>query len=631
MVVSSENEALTGEGLPRVSVLMPTFRQAPFIRRALESVLSQSMTAWEIIIVDDGSPDSTHDVVEPYLQNKNIRYVRLPSNLGMGAALNIGLNSAMAPLIAYLPSDDIYYGDHLESLTESLEGNPDAVLAYSGVFHEYRVPGRGILESGTSTGQIAGRPLQLVQVMHRRTEDRWLERDELVTDDLERMYWSQLRSRGDFVGSGLISCQWVDHPWQRHKLIQEPLGGINPYRSYFQVSKPLRFHSTTGNSIDEVEHYRRFRERPDTPPATDALKILLVGELAFNPERVLALEERGHRLFGLWTSAGHWFNTVGPVPFGHVQDLPKSSWQTAIQELKPDLIYGLLNWEAVPFAHEVLISNPQIPFVWHFKEGPFDCIANGTWPLLMDLYSRSAGRIYCSPEMRDWFGAIDPALVTDRCLVVDGDLPKQEWFTTDRSPRLSEKDGEIHTVVPGGPIGLDPRLVGQLADEGIHLHFYGDFHRSIFRDWSREAEQYAPRHFHLHPQVDQEHWVQEFSQYDAGWLHLLKSNNGGDLRKADWGDLNYPARIPTLTAAGVPWIQYDNDGAVVAVQSLARKLDVGLFLESPKQLVHELKDEARIRQLRENAWAARDQFTFDYHADRLVSFFREVIQDGRRV
>src|SRR5262249_31334395 len=131
--------------------------------------------------------------------------------------------------------------------------------------------------------------------------------------------------------------------------------------------------------------YRGFRERPDTPAAEGGLRILMVGELAFNPERVLALEERGHRLYGLWTSKPWWFNTVGPLPFGHVQDLSRATWRQDIRRLGIDLIYALLNWQAVPFAHEVLLANPGVPFVWHFKEGPWLCMKRGTWPQLTDL------------------------------------------------------------------------------------------------------------------------------------------------------------------------------------------------------------------------------------------------------
>ena len=619
------------ETSPRVSVLMPTFQQASFIGRALKSLLDQTMADWELVIVDDGSPDETRAVVEPYLADPRIHYHRLDYNHGLGAALNQALARARAPLIAYLPSDDVYYADHLASLKECLDVHAEAILAYSGVKNEFRVPGKGVLANRTSTGQIEGYPLQLVQVMHRATEDRWIERDELTTDDLDRMFWSKLRRQGNFAGTGRLSCEWVDQPLQRHKVVREPLGGLNPYRSRYYVRQPLRFHTSVGTPIDEVQHYRRFRERPDTPLAPDGLKILLVGELAFNPERVLALEERGHKLYGLWTADGHWFNTVGPLPFGHVQDLPRTGWREAVRELKPDVIYALLNWETVPFAHRVLTENPGIPFVWHFKEGPFDCIANGTWSQLVDLYTRSDGQIYCSPEVRDWFGTADARILSSgHSIVLDGDLPKRDWFAGEPSPRLSQRDGQIHTVVPGGPIGLEPSLVGQLAKHDIHVHFYGDLYQGLWPAWIEEVQRLAPSHLHLHPHVHQEEWVSELSQYDAGWLHLYKSENGGALRRANWGDLNYPARIATLAAGGVPLIQYDNRGAVVAMQSLVRELDIGLFFNGVEQLAEQLRDAERMAQLRDNVWQQRERFTFDYHVDRLISLFRDVIEGRTR-
>jgi len=605
---------------------MPSYMQAAFIRRAIESVCAQTMTSWQLVIVDDGSPDGTRDVVKRYLDDDRITYVRLDRNIGLGAALNHALALASAPLIAYLPSDDLYYAEHLASLAAVLDGRPEAVLAFAGAKHEIRVPGAGVVSRGSSTGQIEGYALQLVQVMHRRTDDPWTERDELVTDDLDRMYWSRLRGCGAFVGTGAMSCEWVDHPRQRHKVIREPFGGVNPYRSRFGVREPLRFHSTVGGRIDEVEHYRRFRERPNTPPAPDGLKILLVGELAFNPERVLALEERGHQLYGLWTPDGHWYNAVGPLPFGHVEDLPRHDWRDAVRRVRPDVIYALLNWQAVPFAHHVLTENPGIPFVWHLKEGPFDCIANGTWPQLLDLVTRSDGQIYSSPELLNWFETAVPEISRhDRSLVLDGDLPKRDWFTTDRTQRLSESDGQVHSVIVGNPVGLDGELVARLAERGVHIHFYGDVHRGFNRHWIEETRMVAPDHLHLHPTVSQDRWVSELSKYDAGWLHLLSSGNGGDVRRADWGDLNYPARMPTLVSAGLPLVQLDNHGAVVATQSLARRLGMGLFLGDPDRLVDELLDDETMDRVRANVWGQRETFTFDAHADRLIDFFRRVI------
>jgi glycosyltransferase involved in cell wall biosynthesis len=607
--------------LPRVSVLMPTFEQAAFIGRALESLRAQTLADWELIIVDDGSRDATPQALIPFLDDPRISYTRLARNQGLGHALNLGLEQARAPYIAYLPSDDVIYPAHLASLAALLDADAGAVLAYAGLRHHYN---RTALEPLEDDG------LQLVQAMHRRGDERWLTREELTTDDLERMFWSRLRERGTFRGTGQVSCEWVDHPQQRHKIIREPIGGINPYRQRHGVEAPLRFHSSVGNRIDEVEHYRRFRERPDTPPAADGLKILLVGELAYNADRVLALEERGHRLYGLWMPEPYWYNAVGPLAFGHVTELPRAGWREALREIQPDLVYALLNWQAVPFAHEVLCAlGASVPFVWHFKEGPFICLEKGSWRELVELYQRADGQIYSSPELRDWFYLCVPGLEGRApALVLDGDLPKRDWFGAARSARLSERDGAIHTVVPGRPIGLHPWSVHELARLGIHLHFYGDFTQGQWRSWIAKAVAGAQGHLHLHPQVDQDRWVQEFSQYDAGWLHLFESENRGDLRRAIWDDLNYPARIATLAVAGLPMIQRDNSGSIVATQSLARERGLGLAIESFEQLREQLRDQGRMAELRASVWRQREQFTFDAHADSLIAFFREVI--GRR-
>ncbi|HZW03243.1 MAG TPA: hypothetical protein VFF68_04915, partial [Anaerolineaceae bacterium] len=479
-----------------------------------------------------------------------------------------------------------------------------------------------------SAGAPPGFALQPVQVLHRRTAARWLERDELVTDDMERMFWAQLRPLGEFAASGQVSCEWVDHPLQRHKILTEPEGGINRYRAHYRVRQPLRFHTTHGNPMDEVERYAPMRHRPDTPPAPDGLKILLVGELAYNPERILALEERGHRLYGLWMPDPYWYNYVGPLPFGHVTDLPRQGWQQAARDLQPDVIYALLNWQAVPWVQAVLTELREFPAVWHFKEGPFICLEKGTWPALLEIYRRSDGHVFVSEEMRAWFESAAPdALAGKPALVLDGDLPKRDWFAGQaRSPLISAQrsDGQYHTVVPGRPIGLHPPDVLELAEQGIHLHFYGNFTHGQWLEWIEKTRRMAPGFLHLHDQVDPERWVTEFSQYDAGWLHYFESANQGELRRSNWDDLNIPARLATLALAGLPVLQRANPQSLVATQNLARRLDVGLLFTGMADLRRQLDDRPRLTAIRDNVWRQREHFLFDTHVDRLIDFFRAV-------
>ncbi|MFM8319375.1 MAG: glycosyltransferase family 2 protein [Chloroflexota bacterium] len=601
-----------------ISVLMPVYQQAHFIRRAVYSLLCQSFNDWELIVVDDGSFDGPRQALGEYLDDPRLRFLRLERNRGLGAALNVALDVASGERIAYLPADDLYYAGHLAALNATLDQHPAAAAAFSGVRHHYN---RSALET------VAGHSLQPVQVLHRRTDRRWIERHELVSDDLERLFWGRLRARGEFIPTHQVTCEWVDHPDQGHKRLREPLGGINPYRQYYRVDHPLRFHTTVGSLIDEPALYRGYRRRPPALPSAGGLKILLVGELAYNADRVLAFEERGHQLFGLWMPNPYWYNTVGPLPFGSVQDIPFNGWREAVRRIQPDLIYALLNWQAVPFAHQVLCDNPGIPFVWHFKEGPFISLEQGHWAQLADLHRLSDGQIYSSPEMRDWFETALPGSVSQgHPYVLDGDLPKADWFTGRRAALLSEQDGELHTVVPGRPIGLHPPDVAELAGQRIHLHFYGDFTHGQWRAWIEKTLSLAPHHIHLHSQVDQDRWVSEFSQYDAGWLHYFKSDNAGEIHRASWDDLNYPARMATLAAAGLPMLQRHNPGAVVAVQNLARALDIGLFFTGMGELREQLRDLPRMQQLRANIWDQRARFTFDAHVDGLVEYFRQVIR-----
>ena len=605
--------------VPAVSVIIPAHladaSQAAFLPAAMDCLLAQTRQDWEAVVVDDGSPLP----VEPLLpSDARVRLVRHDRHRGLGAALNTGLAQTSAPYVAYLPVDDLVVPEHLATLAAALDADTGAGLAVAGVRHSY---------NRYAEGRIEGRPLQLVQVMHRRTGDRWVEREELVTDDLDRMLWDRL---GRAVETGAITCEWVDHPTQLSKVLREPEGGLNTYRSRFAVTEPIRMHTTVGNRIDEVAHYARYRDRPSTPRAADGLRILLTGELAYNADRVLALEERGHELFGLWMPDPYWYNAVGPLPFGHVTDLPRGlspqGIRDAVRDAGIDVVYALLNWQAVPFAASVLraLEGTGVPVVWHYKEGPFISRERGHWGDLADLTTRSHGLVSSSPEMRDWTTLVFPESARLPHHVLDGDLPKADWLTAERSPLLSDADGEIHTVVPGRPIGLHPHTVAELAEQGVHLHFYGDFTHGQWRGWIDKTRSMAPRHLHLHAQVDQGEWVREFSQYDAGWLHTFASRNRGDLRRADWDDLNIPARLTTLVAAGVPLLQRDNSGSIVATQTLARERGLGLFFEDVPDLGRQLHDREHLAEVRENVWAQRMDFAFDTHVDALVDFFRKV-------
>lgn len=601
---------------PVVSVIMPTFKNELFIKRAIASLLAQTFTNWELIIIDDGSPDNTANAIDSFLKDERIYYYRNDKNTGLGASLNVGLLKAKASFISYLPSDDVIYKDHLQSLYEALTKDEDAVLAYASVRHYY---------NRSTAGIINNEWLQLVQVMHKNRGEKWVERNELESDDLNRLFWSKLK--GEKRHTNKLTCEWVDHPNQRYKIMQEPVGGINTFRSFYSISEPLIYHTSKGNYMNEVKRFASFRERPSAKIKRDGLKILIVGELAYNAERVLAFAEQGHKLYGLWMKEPYWYNYVGPLPFGHVTDISGNNWQEEIKTIQPDIIYALLNWQAVPLCHQILKANTGIPFVWHFKEGPFICLEKGTWNEMIELYNHADGLIYTSDEMKSWldqFITKKPQVVE---YVLDGDLPKKDWFDQPQSKLLSDHTpGEFHTVVPGRPIGLHPHTVAELAAQKIHLHFYGDFTHGQWKQWIDKTKTVAPGFLHIHPNVDQENWVAEFSQYDAGWLHFFKSENNGEITRSNWDDLNIPARMATLAIAGIPMLQSDNSAHIVATQSLVKKLNIGLLFNDMKELGQMLGNNQMMLNLRQNVWNQRHLFMFDSHVMELVKLFRQIIK-----
>ena len=609
-----------------ISVIIPVYNQSSYIGRAIQSMYMQTFDNWEIIIVNDGSTDELEKVLEKEMGDERIRYFKNEENMGLGYCANRGIEQSRYEYIAYLPADDIYFKDHLASLFRALNENRDAIMAYSGVKYHYY--DSNLSSHGkTTTGKIKDAPLQLVQVLHKKSSERWVERNELVTDDLGRMYWQKLELLGDFVPTSEITSEWVSHPLQRHKIISELKwgGGIYRYKQYYHVKQPLRFQSATGHYIDEFSDYKSI-EYSATSPHESSLKILLVGELAYNPERICALEERGHKLYGLWMERPFNLNTTGPLPFGNVEDIPLKNWHERVMEIKPDIIYALLNFVAVPLAYEVLMRNTGIPFVWHFKEGPFFCRQQGMWPMLTDLFQKSDGQIYINNENKKWF---EQFLRCENPLPheLDGDLPSRFYFKDNTSSLLSDSDGHIHTVVAGRPFGIQPRDVLELSKQNIHMHIYGDISHNIYDRWIQQASDLAPDHLHLYHNCRPDDWTKEFSKYDAGWLHVFESSNEGELMKMDWMDLNYPARMSTLAAAGLPMIQRDNHRHSVASQNIMRKYDMGVYFSTIDELGQHLRNKTRMQELRDTCWKNRMHFCFDHHVDDLIQFFHRVIQN----
>lgn len=106
-----------------VSIIMPSYNTASFIAESIQSVLEQSYKDWELIIVDDCSPDNTDDVVKPYLSDKRIRYLKNEKNSGAAVSRNRALREAKGKWIAFLDSDDLWMPNKLLKQISFMEKN----------------------------------------------------------------------------------------------------------------------------------------------------------------------------------------------------------------------------------------------------------------------------------------------------------------------------------------------------------------------------------------------------------------------------------------------------------------------------------------------------------------------------
>lgn len=607
----------------RFSVLMPTYNQCAFIRRAIYSLMQQTHKEWELIIINDGCTDETEDFIADYLADERVTYIKNEENTGLGHALNQGLDAAKYEYIAYLPSDDFYFENHLESIKGFYLQSDKTFFVYSGIQYDMCDTLHTTLDYECLRVRY-GHCIQLVQASHKKSQQRWLERKEYITEDLFQMYWYKLLDEGCFVPTNQISCFWTSYRAQRHCIVGERYGGgLNIIRSYYKINVPIKLRVSKHKFINEENLHNRFSGH--TSKTENGLKILIVGELAYNPERIYALEQSGHQLYGLWVDFPDYsFCEVGPLPFGHIKDIPKDNWKESIKQINPDVIYGLLNAGAVTKAYQVIKAFPEIPFVWHMKEGPYLCLQRSLWDKLIYLYNHADGKIYLNETIKEWYNQFLPTS-SSPTLILDGDLPKADYFTSDFSEKISDVDGDIHTLVAGRMVGITLEGFRVLAENRIHIHIYNENYWELNTKNENLFRYVSKKFFHTHQHINPENWVREFSKYDVGWLHCFRSKNEGHLMRASWDDLNIPARLSTYAAAGLPCIISRNKGHVVASKEILKYYDIGILFDDYLELAKRIKEEVRTRNLTRNMLDCRLQFSFDYHVPELINFFKKAI------
>lgn len=119
---------------PKVSVIIPTYKGAGFLGETIQSVLGQTFSNWEVIIVDDASPDDTASVVAQW-NDPRIRYLVHAKNQGSEAARDTGLRASDGALIIFLDQDDLLHPDKMETHVAFFQAHPDVGVTYNARFN----------------------------------------------------------------------------------------------------------------------------------------------------------------------------------------------------------------------------------------------------------------------------------------------------------------------------------------------------------------------------------------------------------------------------------------------------------------------------------------------------------------
>jgi glycosyltransferase involved in cell wall biosynthesis len=133
---------------------MPSYNTGKFIKQTIESVLAQTYANWELIIVDDCSPDNTDEIVKPFLSDQRIKYLKNEKNSGAAVSRNRALREAKGKWVAFLDSDDLWKPEKLEKQIGFMERN-----GYSFSYTNYSE----IDESGKPNGTTVSGPKKITK------------------------------------------------------------------------------------------------------------------------------------------------------------------------------------------------------------------------------------------------------------------------------------------------------------------------------------------------------------------------------------------------------------------------------------------------------------------------------------
>ncbi len=191
---------------------MPVYNGEKYLREAIESILNQSYSDFELLIINDGSSDATEEIILSY-KDSRVRYVKNETNLKLIATLNKGIDMASGKYIVRMDADDVSLPQRLEKQFAFMEANPEVVIA--GSWYENIGSHTGVIEYPTRHEEIKAGLLYSCPICHPsiiwRIENarEHFDINFLHAEDYE--LWSRLILNGTFANIGEVLIKYRIH------------------------------------------------------------------------------------------------------------------------------------------------------------------------------------------------------------------------------------------------------------------------------------------------------------------------------------------------------------------------------------------------------------------------------------
>lgn len=155
------------ETQPLISVIVPVFNVEKFLRQCIESVLAQTYSCLELILIDDASTDGSADLCKQLAAcDRRIRFLQHDTNRGQGAARNLGLDNARGKLVTFLDSDDMLLPDSLQDLLQVMETTRAPIVC--GQYRRFVTELPGFVSARQSKSYTLGRTEALKHLLYQK-------------------------------------------------------------------------------------------------------------------------------------------------------------------------------------------------------------------------------------------------------------------------------------------------------------------------------------------------------------------------------------------------------------------------------------------------------------------------------